>query len=105
MRRFAQVIKLRPEGRDEYVARHAAPPEELLEELRGRNITNYSIFIHGDLLFAYLEYTGPDFEADMAGTSAVSERWGEAIRPLQEPLPDRRPGEWWANMEEVFHLD
>ncbi|MGC9349200.1 MAG: hypothetical protein ACP5JG_13735 [Anaerolineae bacterium] len=24
---------------------------------------------------------------------------------MQEPLDSRAEGEWWANMEEVFHLD
>jgi L-rhamnose mutarotase len=25
--------------------------------------------------------------------------------PLQKPLETRTEGEWWANMEEVFHAD
>jgi L-rhamnose mutarotase len=24
---------------------------------------------------------------------------------MQIPLPSREPQEWWARMEEVFHLD
>jgi hypothetical protein len=24
---------------------------------------------------------------------------------MQEPLATRKEGEWWAEMEEVFHLD
>jgi hypothetical protein len=24
---------------------------------------------------------------------------------LQKPLDTRAPGEWWAEMEEVFHVD
>jgi len=27
------------------------------------------------------------------------------MEPMQEPLPTRKQGEWWAEMEEVFHLD
>jgi L-rhamnose mutarotase len=27
------------------------------------------------------------------------------MEPMQEPLPTRKEGEWWATMEEVFHLD
>jgi L-rhamnose mutarotase len=27
------------------------------------------------------------------------------MMPLQDPLPDRPEGEWWAPMEEVFHTD
>jgi len=25
--------------------------------------------------------------------------------PMQQPVENRKPGEWWANLEEVFHLD
>jgi L-rhamnose mutarotase len=27
------------------------------------------------------------------------------MTPMQNPMPDRAEGEWWAVMEEVFHLD
>lgn len=58
-------------------------------------------------LFSYFEYIGEDFEADMAKMAADPEtqRWWEACKPCHEPLSDRNPGEWWANMEEVFHCD
>lgn len=105
MRRFGRVIRVRPEQRDAYVAMHASPPSELLDDLRARNVRNYSIFLRGDLLFAYFEYTGSDLEADMAGGSDAGNRWAEQIRPLLEPMADGRTGEWWADMDEVFHLD
>ena len=31
------------------------------------------------------------------------QKWLDVCDPCQEPLADR--GEWWANMEEVFHSD
>jgi L-rhamnose mutarotase len=31
--------------------------------------------------------------------------WWSMMMPLQQPIETRRPGEWWAEMEEVFHLD
>jgi len=27
------------------------------------------------------------------------------MEPMQQPVENRQPGEWWANMDEVFHLD
>jgi L-rhamnose mutarotase len=27
------------------------------------------------------------------------------MKPMQEPFENREPGEWWSDMEEVFHLD
>jgi L-rhamnose mutarotase len=32
-------------------------------------------------------------------------RWWAVMEHMQEPLPNRAPGEWWARMEEVFHHD
>jgi len=34
-----------------------------------------------------------------------TQRWWAVMKPIQEPLPTRAPGEWWAPMEEVFHLE
>jgi L-rhamnose mutarotase len=59
------------------------------------------------LLFSYFEYTGDDFGSDMARMAAhakTQERWA-VMGPMQEPLEARKSGEWWAEMEEVFHLD
>jgi L-rhamnose mutarotase len=58
-------------------------------------------------LFSYFEYIGEDFEADMAKMAADSEtqRWWGVCIPCQDPLSDRASGQWWADMEEVFHCD
>jgi L-rhamnose mutarotase len=71
------------------------------------NIRNYSIFRHDTRLFAYFEYIGDDFAADMARMAAdpQTHAWWKFTDPMQEPLPDRVPGEWWATMREVFHTD
>ncbi len=77
----------------------------MLERLTAGNIHNYSIYRHGDLLFSYFEYTGDDYESDMAAIAADSEtqRWWSVQEPLQRPLDDRAPGEWWKELPEVFH--
>jgi L-rhamnose mutarotase len=71
------------------------------------NIQNYSIFHKDGMLFAYMEYTGNDFEADMAMMAAdqKTREWWAVMKPMQSPVPTRKEGEWWADMEEVFHLD
>lgn len=58
-------------------------------------------------LFSYFEYTGGDFGADMAKMAAhpKTQEWWAIMKPMQEPLETRKDGEWWAEMEEVFHLD
>ena len=58
-------------------------------------------------LFAYFEYVGDDFDADMAkmASDPKTQEWWDIMMPMQEPLETRADGEWWANMEEVFHTD
>ncbi|GAG27149.1 unnamed protein product, partial [marine sediment metagenome] len=54
--------------------------------------------------FSYFEYTGEDFEADMATMAADEEtqRWWDECKPCLEPVEDLPPGEVWAPMESVF---
>jgi len=34
-----------------------------------------------------------------------TQAWWKLTDPCQEPLETRKPGEWWASMEEFFHTD
>jgi L-rhamnose mutarotase len=34
-----------------------------------------------------------------------TQEWWALMEPMQDPLATRDPGEWWAAMIEVFHLD
>jgi L-rhamnose mutarotase len=42
--------------------------------------------------------------AKMAADPKTQEWWA-IMMPMQEPVATRAEGEWWADMEEVFHLD
>jgi L-rhamnose mutarotase len=112
MQRFGWVIGLRGEKIDEYKRLHAAVWPDVLRMIRECNLRNYSIYLRRlddgkHYLFSYLEYTGDDFAADMAKMAAdpTTQEWWKHCKPSQEPLADRAPGEWWATMEEVFHVD
>jgi len=107
MKRFGMVIKLKPGSADAYRKYHADVWPEVLERIRECHIRNYSIFLKDDLLFGYFEYHGPDFQADMAKMAAdpKTQEWWKIMGPMQRPLESRAEGEWWASMEEVFHLD
>jgi len=107
MKRFGQVIRVKPEALERYKAYHAAVWPEILEMIRACNIRNYSIFHKDGTLFAYFEYHGSDFDADMAKMAAdpKTQEWWDVMKPMQDPLPTRAEGEWWAGMEEVFHTE
>ena len=107
MQRFGQVIGIKREHLEEYIELHANTWPGVLKVIEDCNIRNYSIFLHGDLLFAYMEYHGDDFEADMAKMAAdeITQKWWDICMPMQNPVEDRAEGEWWKTLEEVFHTD
>jgi len=105
--RHGSVIKVRPEKFEEYKRLHADVWPGVLQMIRECNIRNYSIYHKDGYLFSYFEYYGKDFKADMAKMAAdpTTQKWWKVCEPCQDPLPTRAEGEWWANMEEVFHTD
>jgi L-rhamnose mutarotase len=107
MKRYGSVIKVKPEAIEEYRRYHAAVWPAVLNRIRECNMRNYSIFLKDDFLFGYFEYHGSDYKADMAKMAAdpKTQEWWAVMMPMQRPLETRNPGEWWAEMEEVFHVD
>ena len=51
--------------------------------------------------------SGSDFEADMQklGEDSEVKRWWKETDPCQFGLKNRKQGEWWKAMDEVYHLD
>lgn len=107
MERHGQLIKIKPGKLEEYKRHHENIWPGVAETIKECNIGNYSIFHKDGYLFAYFEYTGDDFEADMKKMEGdpVTRDWWDVVGPLQEPLDSREGDEWWAEMEEVFHID
>ena len=107
VKRFGQIIKIRPEGREQYIKYHADPFPGVNEMIKACNLKNYSIYIRGDYMFSYFEYDGDDFDADMAKMAAdpATQNWWDHVKPLMQPLEDRAEGEFWSDMQEIYHLD
>ena len=112
MSRHGQVIRLKPGKLEEYRRYHAKAWPGVLDMITKCNIRNYSIYLRRlpdgkHYLFSYFEYHGVDFAADMAKMAAdpKTQEWWAIMMPMQKPLDTRREGEWWAEMEEVFHSD
>ena len=107
MKRYGMVCGIKPDSIEEYKKLHAAVWPDVLKMIQRCNISNYSIYLKDDLLFSYFEYSGDDFKADMKIMAAdpVTQQWWDVCMPCQEPLETRKEGEWWADMEEVFHCD
>jgi L-rhamnose mutarotase len=107
MKRFGTMLKLKSGAEEAYRAYHKAVWPEVLKMIADCNIRNYSIYLKDDCLFGYFEYHGSDFAADMNKMAAdpKTQEWWAIMMPLQEPLLTRKEGEWWAEMDEVFHAD
>jgi len=101
------IIKVKPEKLDYYKELHANPWPSVNSMLKECNIRNYSIYYRDGYLFSYLEYTGNNWEEDIAKLAADSatQVWWKETDPCQEPVESAAEGEWWADMEEVYHLD
>lgn len=112
MKRLGMITGLAPDKVETYQQLHAAVWPEVLATLKNCGIQNYSIY-HQELadgrhlLFSYFEYTGTDFEADMAlmGDDPKTQEWWALTAPCQQPVAEAELGGAWVTMAEWFHLD
>ena len=104
MERVGFTMRLQPGAEAEYRRRHAAVWPEMLDALRAAGARDYSIFLDGDRLFAYLVVDDFDaFRTAMAGAQ-VNDRWQAEMAALIDPLTDPATG-FHRRLDEVFHLD
>ena len=98
MRRYASVLRVRPESIEKYKEYHAAVWPEVLDALRTAHIQNYSIYLKDDFLLGYFEYSGNSYDQDMAkvAKSPKVQEWWAITEPMQVPIESRASGEWWA---------
>ena len=104
MARVAFQLRIRAGKEAEYDEAHRAVWPELLNELHAAGVREYSIFRRGQELFLYMHV--PDFREftiHMA-TREIDQRWQAMMAPIFEPVPNLKPGERFAMMEEVFYL-
>lgn len=105
VKRVGMVTQLRADMLDEYKRLHAdsnAGVRDLLTKYHMRNFSIYLQQIEGKWYeFGYYEYTGKNFDADMA-TMAKEPRtieWLKVCDPMQIPLPGAKG---WTEMERVY---
>ncbi|GHO48229.1 L-rhamnose mutarotase [Ktedonospora formicarum] len=104
MERVTFLMKIKPGTEAEYRARHQRVWPELLADLKRAGCHNYSIYLRGEDLFAYMEIEDSQrFQAEMARSEA-DKRWQAymsdiLIREVQGETGLPEP------LEEVFHLD
>ena len=106
-RRHGFALRVKSYRLETYKQYHRNVWPEILDAISQAGVRNYSIFQKDDLLFGYYEYVGPpgEYVQRMEALAAAPRmrEWWDIMEPMQEPLPTRKEGEWWAEMEEVFH--
>jgi len=106
-KRIGMVIGVKPEKLEFYKELHAGGSNGVRDLLVKYNIRNFSIFLQRlddgkSYLFAYYEYVGNDYAADMAKLDAEPRNiaWLKMTAPCQIPLQGESS---WATMEELFY--
>ena len=104
MERVGFTMRLLPGQEAEYRRRHAEVWPEMLETLKSAGARDYSIFLNGDQLFAYLEVDDFTRFRERMAAAEVNDRWQAEMAALIDPLTDPATG-FHQRLEEIFHLD
>ena len=109
--RYAWVTGLKADKAAQYEYLHSHVWPDVNKMIKQCHIQNFSIHecdINGQLyLFAYLEYTGTNFDADMKKMAGdpTTQNWWKQTDPCQAPLPEAAAkGKIWADTKEVYFL-
>jgi len=113
VQRVGSVIGIDKANIEEYKRLHAAVWPGVLKKIADCHIQNYSIYLaevkpNEFYLFSYFEYTGDDLAKEIdekMKTDETTKKWWSYTDPLQNPVETRKEGEWWHELEEVFHTD
>ena len=106
---FTLDLKDDPAVVEAYVRHHRDVWPEVQASLLRVGVQQMDIFLLGRRLVMIVDMReGIDYLSAFtshASSSARVAEWERLMKALQEPAPGARPGEWWAVMEPVFHLE
>lgn len=107
--RYGMVIGLHAEKIEQYKKLHKAVWPQVLDVISRNGVRNFTIFLKEpeNLLFGVFDFDGTDYAeaARRIDAEPVVQDWYRLTEPCQKPLEGRHQGEWWAFMENVFHMD
>lgn len=104
MQRIAFTMKIKPGAEEEYRRRHRQVWPELLADLKRAGCQNYSIYLRGTDLFAYMEVEDFQHYLEIMAISQASERWEAQMSDILIREVEASTG-FPPVLEEVFHLD
>ncbi len=104
MQRIAFTMRIMPGTEEEYRRRHRHVWPELLADLKQAGCQNYSIYLRGTELFAYMEVDDFQHYLESMAASHASERWEAQMSDILIREIEATSG-FPPVLEEVFHLD
>jgi L-rhamnose mutarotase len=105
MHRYAFRLRIKPGKEAEYDESHQHVWPELLAKLKEVGISRYSIFRRDRDLVLVMDVENFDAAWDALANDQTNLKWQQKMAPIFDAVPDLRPGERFAMMEEVFYLD
>ena len=107
IQRYGMAVRLKNEKKEFYIENHANVWPEVLEELKKISVKNYSIFLKEDFMFGYLEYTGNDFDSDMAKMQKIPivDKWTKLMIDCFNPFPNNQDNDSWVIMDQIFFME
>jgi len=108
VKRYGLTLNLKPETLEVYKEHHRRVWPEVEAGLKRIGIREMTIFLTGRRLFMYaVTEEGFNWDTDFVSylEDPVCAAWQKLMDGFQAPVPEAGPGEWWARMEEVYHLE
>ena len=104
MMRSAFVMKLKAGFEAEYKRRHDEIWPELVKELEGAGVSDYSIYLEESTLtlFAFQKLKDHN-RSDLLPSQAIVKKWWKYMADIMETNPDNSPVS--VPLKEVFHMD
>ena len=102
MSREAFALPIRPDKVDEYVEAHRQVWPEVLDAIKRAGVRNYTIFLHDNTAFGYLECDDPAAANEVLAADPDCIRW-EAW--MAEFFDDRVAADGVPVLTEIFRLD
>ncbi len=104
---FGQLGKLRKDKIEEYVNLHNNAWPGVLDMIHRCNLRNYSIFLQEDMVFAYFEYVGENYENDMKimAQDEVTLEWWKHTKPCFEKFSISPESEFYHDMKQIFYYE
>jgi L-rhamnose mutarotase len=106
---FTVNLKDGPGIVETYTRYHRDVWPEVQASLRHVGVQQMEIYLLGRRLVMVVEMRdGLDYRTAFASHASSSSRvaeWEHLMKSLQAPPAEAQAGEWWANMQRVFHLE